>query len=329
MVTVREPHPTPTVRRLRDVYLDFVVAAQTADGGFHNRRDADGHWADESGFDDHWGRAVWALGCASSCPDASIRMVALAAATVGMSGRSPSPRSMSYAAIGAAEVVRVSPGHPGASHLLADAATALGRPARDAGWPWPEPRLAYANAVLPEALLAIGSALGDDSLVRDGLHLLTWLVGVQTRNDQLSLVPAGGWQPGEPRPGFDQQPIEAAAIAEACRSGVRRDRGRHLASRARSLRGMVSRHERCPARLVRHRHGWRPGWAPPSRREREPGRGVDARRPVDAPVGARAGGSRPTMTPSVARPGRARRTPAVLRPDPRRVVRSCSSPGRR
>ena len=39
VVTVREPDPTPTVRRLRAVYLDFVVAAQTADGGFHNRRD--------------------------------------------------------------------------------------------------------------------------------------------------------------------------------------------------------------------------------------------------------------------------------------------------
>jgi hypothetical protein len=26
----------------------------------------------------------------------------------------------------------------------------------------------------------------------------------------------GGWGPGEPRPGFDQQPIEAAALADAC-----------------------------------------------------------------------------------------------------------------
>ena len=66
-------------------------------------------------------------------------------------------------------------------------------------------------------MLAVGAELGDEVLVRDGLQLLTWLVGVQTRDDQLSLVPSGGWQRGEPRPGFDQQPIEAAALAEACR----------------------------------------------------------------------------------------------------------------
>jgi hypothetical protein len=30
------------------------------------------------------------------------------------------------------------------------------------------------------------------------------------------VAPVGGWAPGEARPGFDQQPIEAAAIADAC-----------------------------------------------------------------------------------------------------------------
>jgi hypothetical protein len=39
---------------------------------------------------------------------------------------------------------------------------------------------------------------------------------METRGDHLSLTPVGGWAPGEARPGFDQQPIEAAAIADAC-----------------------------------------------------------------------------------------------------------------
>jgi len=30
------------------------------------------------------------------------------------------------------------------------------------------------------------------------------------------VVPVGGWGPGEPRPAFDQQPIEVAALADAC-----------------------------------------------------------------------------------------------------------------
>jgi len=29
-------------------------------------------------------------------------------------------------------------------------------------------------------------------------------------------VPVGGWGPGEGRPAFDQQPIEVAALADAC-----------------------------------------------------------------------------------------------------------------
>ncbi len=39
---------------------------------------------------------------------------------------------------------------------------------------------------------------------------------VETRDGHLSVVPAGGWSLGEPRPAFDQQPIEVAALADAC-----------------------------------------------------------------------------------------------------------------
>jgi hypothetical protein len=32
----------------------------------------------------------------------------------------------------------------------------------------------------------------------------------------VSVTPIGGWRAGEPRPGFGQQPIEVAALADAC-----------------------------------------------------------------------------------------------------------------
>jgi hypothetical protein len=53
-------------------------------------------------------------------------------------------------------------------------------------------------------------------LLAGGLDLLGWLLDIETRGDHLSLTPVGGWAPTEARPGFDQQPIEAAAIADAC-----------------------------------------------------------------------------------------------------------------
>src|SRR5260370_35104386 len=46
--------------------------------------------------------------------------------------------------------------------------------------------------------------------------MLEWLVTAEPRLGHLSVVPAGGWGPGEDRPAFDQQPIEVAALADAC-----------------------------------------------------------------------------------------------------------------
>jgi hypothetical protein len=42
------------------------------------------------------------------------------------------------------------------------------------------------------------------------------LMEQETQDGHLSTTPVGGWSLGEPRPGFDQQPLEAAAIADAC-----------------------------------------------------------------------------------------------------------------
>ena len=217
VVTSREPDPTPSVRALSRMYLEFTLEAQDSLGRSHNRRQENGRWTDEATTGDHWGRALWGLGTASSHgPDEESRWIALTAARVCLRARSEHPRAMAYAAVGAYELLQETPGDPLAETMLADARVAIGRAGSDVDWPWPAPRLTYANALIPEAMLLIGSALGDDDSVRDGLTLLTWLVEQETRGTHLSVVPTGGWGAGEPRPGFDQQPIEVAALAEAC-----------------------------------------------------------------------------------------------------------------
>jgi hypothetical protein len=123
---------------------------------------------------------------------------------------------MAFAALGAAEVLAVDPHHYGARALLADAVTAIGPLGSDAGWPWPEPRLAYANAVLPEALIAAGDLLARPDVLADGLTLLRWLLGRETLGGHLSATPAGGAGPDDRAPEYDQQPIEVAAMADAC-----------------------------------------------------------------------------------------------------------------
>ena len=206
---------TDEVDDLREQYLTFVLAAQEPDGRFHNRRRFDLGWTDTASVEDCWGRALWGLGTAlARVPH--LRERALAGFDRGAGLRSPYPRAMAFAALGAAEVLAALPGHAGARALITAALHVIGRPALGSRWPWSEPRLSYANAVLPEALLVAGQALDSPGLVADGLGLLEWLLDRQTRDGHLSVVPTTGWGPGEPGPEFDQQPIEVAALADAC-----------------------------------------------------------------------------------------------------------------
>jgi hypothetical protein len=76
--------------------------------------------------------------------------------------RSPHRRAMSFAALGAAELLAVHPRHGRAAQLLVDAVATIGPLPTDPEWPWPEQRLSYANAAIPEALIAAGDALGRD-----------------------------------------------------------------------------------------------------------------------------------------------------------------------
>jgi len=123
---------------------------------------------------------------------------------------------MAFAALGAADVLAVDPRHGRASSLLADTIATIGPLGTDGGWPWPEPRLSYANAVLPDALLAAGELLERPDVVADGLTLLGWLLARETVDGHLSPTPVGGAGPGDGGPAFDQQPIEVAAMADAC-----------------------------------------------------------------------------------------------------------------
>ena len=215
LVVVCRADDAPELDDLREQYLTFVLAAQEPDGRFHNRRSADLSWPDTASVEDCWGRGLWGLGTAVARAP-RLRARALAAFDAGCVLRSPHRRAMAFAALGASEVLAVLPQHRGARALMTAVAIAVGRPAVDKVWPWPEPRLSYANAVLPEALLAAGAALDSPSLVADGLGLLRWLLDGQTRHGHLSVVPAGGRGPGEVGPAFDQQPIEVAALADAC-----------------------------------------------------------------------------------------------------------------
>ena len=215
IVVVREPEPDDQLRALARVYLRFIAEAQSYDGRFCNRRGADGEWHDEPSSRDWWGRALWALGTTVARSE-ELADEAQALFDRSVTLRSSWLRPMTFAALGAAEVLSVRPEHRSARALLCAAAQRIAVPSVEGEWPWPESRLQYANAALPQVLMAAGSLLDEPHWQEQGLAMLEWLVTVETRGEHLSVTPVGGWVLGEARPGFDQQPIEVAALADAC-----------------------------------------------------------------------------------------------------------------
>ena len=217
MVICREPAPRDELVTLARRYLYFLTQAQTSDGRFRSRLGYDRRWQDEPCTGDGWGLALWGLGTAAARgPAAAIRGEALARFDCAAGLRSEWPHAMAFAALGAAEVLGVLPGHAAARGLLAAAVEVIGEPSDNPAWPWPAPRLSYANAAIAEAVIVAGWKLGDDRVLRNGLRMLDWLLAGETRHGHLSVVPAGGWGQGEQRPGFNQQPVEVAALADAC-----------------------------------------------------------------------------------------------------------------
>ncbi|MDP2014893.1 MAG: glycosyltransferase [Actinomycetota bacterium] len=218
IVCEREQTTDAGLLKVMDMLSRFMVQAQQSDGRVINRCDVFGVWHGEASTDDHWGRALWCWGSVVRW-DRSADRVREAYDCFAKSAalRSPHPRSMVFAGLGAIEFLRAYPSNTHAHALLDDALNSI--PADlIPDQLWPEPRLTYASAALPELLIVGGDFFKQGFVVRRGLAMLKWLMDLQTRQGHLSVIPDSGWQLGDSLPAFDQQPIEVAALVDACAS---------------------------------------------------------------------------------------------------------------
>lgn len=206
--------------------LTFLRDAQDpGTGAFRNFRSADGTWLEAAGSQDSQGRAVLALGTAiADAPDhATVALASrLFAAALPAAGRLTSLRAVASALLGCDAALDGGLRGETATALEGFAGTlrhAFARVDVESDWPWPEPILAYENALLPRALIVAGERLGDHGLTHTGLRVLDWLIRVQTApSGVFSPVGCQGWWPrGGTRAVFDQQPIEATATIMATR----------------------------------------------------------------------------------------------------------------
>jgi len=218
---VREPE----AENLTAIYAAFVDHAwNDAAGRFRNFMAYDRSWLEDVGSLDSFGRSLWALGeTAKLSPSGELRTWALALADRVM----PHVRginaihALSFSALGLAALAnarrddgrwRAALQHCG--ETLNNALAATRRP----GWFWFKHTLCYDNARLPQALILAGDTLNEPAWRKNGLAALAWLAEIQT-GPTGCFMPVGNESFGAPFSApapFDQQPLEAAAMVEAC-----------------------------------------------------------------------------------------------------------------
>jgi hypothetical protein len=183
----------------------------------------DRRWLEDVGSEDSNGRTLWALGTtASRGPDVALKTWAktLYDQTIGSIASLGSVRTRAFAMLGAAAFLETRK-DPASETLLRDGIAMLsGLLARNSrpDWAWFEIVLSYDNTRIPEALIRAGLALGDEGAVATGLETLEW-IATQTSGHDGMFQPIGSasfGKPGEAPTLFDQQPLEAWAMIEAC-----------------------------------------------------------------------------------------------------------------
>jgi len=206
-------------------YLGFLHHAfNEANGRFRNFMGYDRRWLEEEGSEDCHGRAIWGLGVAValSKPESFVEVaMSLFERALPATIHFESPKTLAFTLIGIHAYLRRFSGDSEVKRVreaLAHRLFEMYQSNAADDWPWIADTMTYANGKIPHALLMSGRWLYQEDMIEAGLRSLEWLVRIQT-DPKGHFVPIGnhGWFPrnGE-RARFDQQPIEAQNMIEAC-----------------------------------------------------------------------------------------------------------------
>ena len=212
-------------------YLSFLNLALDRDSGrVRNFMGYDRRFIEQVGSEDSHGRSIWALGTTvAHSPSEQILGLTtrLFQQALPACEEFTSPRAWAYSILGILEYLERFSGDREAQRinsLLAKRLLSIFVENGSSDWQWGENIVAYDNARLPQALIAAGEYLGNDDMRDHGLRSLAWLIDIQTdqQGGHLSLIGNNGWlKRGGKRARFDQQPLDALAIMDACYTAFR------------------------------------------------------------------------------------------------------------
>jgi len=229
---------------LIQIYLSFLAHALDEKARrFRNFMSYGRKWGEMSGSEDSHARALWGLGAGVAfCPHAP--MIALAswlfhqglAAVESFS----SPRAWAFTIVGIQAYLRRFGGDTEVRRyraILSERLLGHFTSHMTDEWPWCEDVVTYANAKLPHALLMSGKWMNRADMIEVGKKALNWLVEIQmAETGMLSIIGTDGWfTRGGPRARYDQQPIEAHGLIDACIEAYHVTREKHWIAHARRV----------------------------------------------------------------------------------------------
>ena len=206
-------------------YLGFLQYCQRKGGLFHNFMGYDRRFLDKVGSEDSFGRAVWALGRVidSKAPE-NVKAAAkfLLDHALPNFSRLASIRGKAFTIMGLYHYFQQ---HPAKDILekitfLADALVKEQKSHCSADWCWFEDAVTYSNGILPTSMFRAYQVTRDGKYLAAANQTLDFLTQLVVMGSQLVLIGHKGWYLRNGKRSFhDQQPVDAASMVEAYKTG--------------------------------------------------------------------------------------------------------------
>lgn len=210
------------VNRLTSIYLSFIDYAYNPERKkFRNFMNYERQWLDAEGSEDSIGRTAWALGYTAAYTNVCnfyYHSNYLFEKVLGQIDSLTHPRALSYAILGLTHYTKVHEEPAVIKKLVENTKRlyALFDQTIHNEWLWFDEKVSYENNRIPHALIFAGTYLQDEKIIERGLKVLDWLIDKQFTNGIFSPVGNKGWLTPQGKAAFDQQPLEANGMIDAC-----------------------------------------------------------------------------------------------------------------
>lgn len=205
----QEQMPPALHGTLCDRCMRYLRSALLPSGRVRNFRCALGRWLESVGSDDALGRTLWALyiWVKHHPSDHAARNMIQRMERAMMEVHSP--RALAFAALETENVDLL-------RHVLSNLLTGY-RHYSHREWHWFEPVVTYENARLPQALFVAAHRLHHAEGIEVAHTTLRWLIGHTFSDGHFRPIGNHGWLvKGGTAARWDQQPVDAGAMVDAC-----------------------------------------------------------------------------------------------------------------